>query len=567
MSIIYDSNNRIFVKQDYQKHSGKPACYADSPVESFYVNHFVDSDLYNSDYFAFETPMYYTLGGTINYYGQDYWSIFTNVYRPFIKFIFTANTHSFGTGTTIKHNIYRIPYDVFSQYTSETIRKNIEGNKDVSEQTVEETFTDSSGKSTTTTTKRKTTSSNTIEKFAPKIFPEKIDGYGFETTDKYASIKKLLTNPILTLTATTTGISTSVYNLSADEYQKKKGDFKYQLFLDYGQYFVTTQFVFNRTMDDDLSDFYKLDANDNLVPVEYEKEYTETTPTTNHIITGGTFSGITVYGNYFTYFLIPNKPKWETPYVTGQLTTFSPTFFWSHTDDGDSFLLQVVYESGDSQSFSGTVYSYPIDKESSNLSTNEMLGTPDGDWSITQKTTDVVRKYSVPLLYGKNFWYRIGNVKELINIFGVKQKVVTFSDVASATTTASLRNYVYVESDSPHVDEISQLVYPEYLDDSALIEYTLSGSVSGSVVTGATMQLIYPNGNYETQLTDSVGNYYFTGLEPGIYYLNTFYRGYIEDSISVNISGNTTLGVIKLRLIWGNRWDTFDTMRNVLFSE
>jgi hypothetical protein len=407
---------------------------------------------------------------------------------------------------------------------------------------------------------------------APKNFPETISNFNLGTTDQYAKIKNLLTNPVLTITATTSGISSDTYILFLDEYQKSIGGFQQQMYEDYAQYFITTQFVFDRELYVDLYDFCQIDSNKNIVPVDVQQYFQESTPIESYVIPSGTFSGFTVYGNFFTYFLIPNKPKWETPYVTGQLNTFSPMFLWSNTDDGDSYLLQITYSTGSSQSFSGTVYSYPIDKASSNLSTEEMLNLPTGDWSIAQKATQTVREYSVPLAYGQTFWYRIGNVKELTNMFGVKQKVITFSDEASATTTlSSYAGQVYVQADSPHVADLSTIVYPEYLDGGVTLPptYSLSGTVSGSVVTGATIILLYPTSSYVTTTTDLFGNYLFTQLNAGTYGIGVSYRGYQTInplSYPIIITGNTTAPPIVLDWVWGNTWDTWGDLGDHHFS-
>ena len=563
MPLIYSTAQQIFLKTEIQKHSGAAPCTtsnAGCSAESFYVNQFVDVSQFDASQFAFDTPLYYTMGGTPNYYLQDVYSIFTNISRPFIRFVFTANTSSFGTGTTIKHSIYRIPYDEFSKYTAEILRQAIEGVEDGSTEEIKETFTDESGNTKTVSTIRVISKTSTAQKLAPKLFPEKIKNT--DSYDKLAPIKNLLEKPILVITGETSGITSTVYNLFLDEYQKNKGDFKFQLFLDYAQYFITTQFNFQREQGADYTEFYQLDSNRNLVPIDYQKDFTETTINNSHTITAGTFSGVSVVGNFFTYFLIPNKPKWELPSVAGQLKTFSPTFYWSDTDDGDNFVLQVVYNAADSNSFSGVVYSYPIAKEDTRMSTNELLGAGSEPWDITQKTTDVIRKMSASLTPGKTFWYRIGNVKELVNLFGVKQRVVTFSDISSATTSYSgFSAYVSVESDSPYVDALPKLLYPDYLDYglSTLDEFILSGTVYGSTVTGATMQLIYPNSSYITQPTDSVGNYIFSSLESGTYTLNTFYRGYQQDSKTISLTGDTSLS-FKLKLLWSNDVDTWGKM-------
>lgn len=559
MPLIYDSINKNFIKQEQQKHSGNKACYQDSPVESFTINQFANPSQYDASFFEFDTPSYYTLGGTINYYGQDYWSIFTNIYRPFIKFTFTGNTDHFGTGTTILHNVYRITRKDFLEYASEVIRKDISQNKDFTTETVEESVTDESGNTKTITTTKKIASTSTSEKTAPKDFPELITGFSLDTLNGIEKMKSLLSNPILTVTAATSSITSYTYILFLSEYEKSAGNFQQQMFQDYAQYFVTTQFEFSMERGAELCEFYQIDSEKKLTSYDYQKSYKQLTPAYEHTITGGTFSGVTTSGNFFTYFLIPNKPILEAPVVRGALKTFSPKFFWSNTNDGDSFVLQVVYNSGDSQSFSGTVYSYPITKENSVLSTSSMLNVPDGDWSIAQKKTDTVREYSVPLSYGSDFWYRIGNVKELINIFGVKQTVITFSNIESATTySESYQNQVFVQSDSPHTETSTTLQYPEYLEDTIdlLTKYSLSGTIYGSVLTGATAILTYPNNNYITQPADSVGNYFFENLERGVYKVAGSYRGYRQSTpIDVVVTANTVAPPITIYLTWDNNWD------------
>jgi hypothetical protein len=399
---------------------------------------------------------------------------------------------------------------------------------------------------------------NTIEKFTPKYFPQSVNGFELGISEK---IKNLLTNPVLTITASTTGITNNVYNLFLNEYQKNIGDFKYQLFQDYGQYFITTQFEFDVSNNDELQEFYQLGDKKNLISVD-NLTIKEITPVNKHVITGGTFSGTAVYGNFFSYFLLPNKPEWEAPFVLGELFTFSPTFFWKNSNEADSYLLQIAYDNK-FEPCSKTIYSYPIEKNSTNLSTNEMLNLPDGDWSVTKKTTNVVREYSVPILPNKTFWYRIGNVKELINVFGVKQRVVSFSDIQSAaTSSSSYEKFIRVEVDSPHTSDTPCDVYPDYLDDVYLSKkYILSGTVSGSIVTGATMQLIFPNGNYITQQTNSIGEYYFDNLDTGIYDLNTYYRGYQQNNQTISLTADTLLS-FSLKLLWGNKWDKWGDFAN-----
>ena len=104
MILEYSDIKQIFVQNEYNKISGGDL----SNAQIFYSNRWIEKEVGETSLFAYDTPMYTTIGGTLNYYGQDINSIFTNTYRPSIRFNFSANTDSFGTGTTIVHNIYKI---------------------------------------------------------------------------------------------------------------------------------------------------------------------------------------------------------------------------------------------------------------------------------------------------------------------------------------------------------------------------------------------------------------------------------------------------------------------------
>ena len=95
-----------------------------------------------------------------------------------------------------------------------------------------------------TVTTKKISRTNSSETTAPKEFPEKLNGYNI--TNNLDKIKSLLSNPILTITSSTSSITSNYYNLFLDEYQKNIGDLKFQLFEDYSQYFIDTNFEFKR---------------------------------------------------------------------------------------------------------------------------------------------------------------------------------------------------------------------------------------------------------------------------------------------------------------------------------
>lgn len=558
----YNTTERIFTKKEYDATAGNTA----SNSQVFHSNRWIDNEMEKIQYFVYATPLYTTVGGTTNYYLQDVNSVFTNLARPFIRFTFSANTESFGTGTTIWHNVYKVDYETYSKHTA-PLKTDESTKEDYNTETKEiEEVTDADGKVSTKITKRSIQKVEKKERFKTDVFHEGkeviLEGDAdFDVGhDTHSEIVSLLENPVLTMSAATTGITTNYYDLFFDEYYKNLGSHKFQLFTDKAQYFVTTSFSFYRTQGEGFLDFYKKRDNSNVIyPSTFQTTFQEETPIRSHTITAGTFSGVSVMGNFFTYFLVPNKPKFVEPYLTGQMTSFSQPAFISDADDGDEYIMQVVYEPIYT-AFTGVVYTYHISKEDTVLSEEEILGSESTDWGKTKERVDTVRKLTFPIKPGRQFWYRVGNAKTLTNLFGVKQYVVTFSDIETAiTASAPLSNFVQVESDSPYIKEIAGLLTPSYLGSLTSDIYSLSGVVYGSTVTGATMQLILPNGSYMTQTTDMTGMYNFTELDSGVYTLNTYYRGYQQDSRTVSITGNTSLS-FKMKLLWGNDYDTWGKM-------
>jgi len=555
--LIYNSNEKIFIEKEYNQTAGNN----NSVTEMFQSNRWINPNTPKNDLFIFDTPLFTTVGGVTNYYGQEVNSVFTNIARPFICFTFTANTGSLSADTTlIQHNIYRIDYNTYLNNISK-LEAEISKEKRFKTSTIEKkTITAPNGEKNTTITEKEIEEIQKEEDYQTDKFYKGRDVSNVD--NKFQAIIDLLEKPILTITAHTNTITSSEYNLFLEEYFKNLNSYKQQLFLDKSQYFITTNFRFIRNQGGEYNDFYKFNENDNILyPYDFQNEFIEETPVYTQTITAGTFSGVTVKGNFFTYFLIPNKPIFQKPIIENQLTTYSPTFFFDNVDDGDEYLLQVNYVSGDSQTFSGTVYTYVFSKEETMLNKDEIISVGEEDWETAKKRSSVTRKISASLKPNKQFWYRIGNKKIITNLFGVKQSVVSFSDIKTAITSQNpLSLYVGVESDSPYVEDIVGLQTPDYLD-LEIETFSLSGIVSGSIVTGATLQIIAQNGNYITQTTNTTGFYNFTELESGDYTLKTFYRGYQQDTRSITITGNTSLS-FKLKLLWGNDVDTWGKMAN-----
>ncbi len=515
-----------------------------SSAQAFYNNYFADSQDGVVPLFSQTLPTYTTIGGTKDYYQQNPLSIFTNLARPFIRYTFTGNTSALTEVKMIVHNVYKVDYPSFKNFQinqpTTTVDKNI-----VSQDPV-------SGLQSKYDQRSKTKLGDNPEIDFNRAYNQPL------SLNQAQLLQPLLRDPLAVFTATTTGITGAIYDFFPSEYVKKSGNLKQDLFEDKSQYFIETQFVFE--IDKGLNySTYSTYVDGQLTEQSWNNIVSFTTTDAVHTIDKGDFTGLEVKGNYFSYFVVPEKPLLEYPTIEGNLTTFAPEFFWSKGEGSDEYLIQISYYTGDT-GFTGTVFNYPIPKTDD----NKHIAKSKTKSSDTEFESDkVIRSASIPLKSLKSFIYRIGNVKSMINIFGVRQYVVTFSDNKIATTQPEpVKTYVRVQSDSPYMSEIAEFTVPASLDSENLLEdFILSGTVTGSIVTGATMQLIYPNLSYVNTTTDVNGYFEFTSLESGNYTLNTFYRGYQDNTQVVNISGDTTLN-FKIRLLWDNDYDTWGKMGN-----
>jgi hypothetical protein len=509
-----------------------------SSMQAFYNNYWAQSYDGNVPVFAQTIPTYTTIGGTNDYYGQNPLSIFTNLAHPFIRYTFTGSTSAITTITKIVHKVYKIEYQTFKnfQINQPTIDVQTEIKSKNPTSPVDSTYSQRTG-----------------QKLGSNPQINFIRAYDQPLAQEDAKLlQPLLDEPYETYTTSTSGITTNIYDFYPDQYSKKLGQLKEELFEDKGQYFIETEFSFEIDKGLNYENYYTY-VDGQLTEQAWNDKVNFTTTDPVHTITEGDFTGLDVRGAYFTYFTVPDKPQLEYPVVEGVLTTFAPEFFWSEGESADEYLIQIAYNTGDT-SFSGTIFNYPISKNEQNRHFAESkIKLPTSEFS----TNKAIRSASIPLKgNASSFLYRVGNVKYMENIFGVRQFVVTFSDTKSAKTqTEAVRTFVRVQSDSRYTRNIAAYTVPEsLLAESPLAEYSLSGYVSGSIVTGATMQLIYPNLAFVTTTTDLTGYYEFGQLEDGLYALATNYRGYAEDIRNIYISGDTSLNV-ELQIRWDNTYD------------
>jgi len=569
---------------------------SNSVSQVFYNNYLADSIPVATEFFSFYKPGYYTYGGTLDYYGQDVYTIFTNLSNPPIRFKFTAHTESLTGDSYFIHEIYKLNYDVYKLYSDNQIASSQEIINNTNNTTKLDPNQSPQFKA------NNLISSNSVGFGNNEIpVPDKFFGQSLTPNDQ-KTIQSYLENPLIVITASTSGVTGDIYDLVLDEYVKKLGNYKDEFFTSKGQYFVNTKIVFNINLNKDYTNFYSIITGETSavtttviltattflsgetgaspgVPITFTSAtiVTGVTSTTEsigvdkqewnntlkieatnnylHTISLGPFAGINVIGNFFTYFIVPDKPVMEYPIMQGQLSTFTPEFRWSNGDKADSYIVQINYDTSNTGFTGSSVINYPVEKSEKNAQVIRSKTKGPTEESETEKTT---YNFQLPMKSNKSFLWRVGNSVELIDLFNVRRNVVTFSDYYFATSQAEpVKTYVVTESDSPHISDVAGFGIPPSLDyESAVSEYTLSGTVSGSTVTGATIQLTYPNSAYTFTVTDLTGAYVFTGLESGIYMLTTSYRGYETDVRYVNVTSDTVEN-FKIRLLWSNDVDTW----------
>lgn len=487
------------IKQDIALSTGDDSTVA----QYFFRNTFVDRCDCNSSLFEFNVPLFGLTGATFDYYAQNTRGISTNLNNiKSIKYEFSANSYSISGTTQLVYDVYRLEYDKFISA------------RDGAQIMI-----------TASTISGATTANTTLNE-----------------------ISTILSNPFYTFKEDGSGVTltNNVYTLTMPQVVKPTNQFAQDLFLDKGQYFFDTRFEFDKFYDNTLGDYMQYSADDNAfvsvdTPVDYKERWT-TEPNGNSI-TGGTFSGITFYGANFTYFKIPNKPNIDVvngqPTAIGTLDTYSPLFSFNNVDDGDYYKLQVSYDMAN-DSFSGNTTIFTIPKQ-------------EGD-------AEFIRTYAVSLNPNSDFLYRIGNTKEIINIFGVKQNVTTWGNSASAITANngffSLEGTTYYNNISP-----TNLLSGATL--SLTLYYTSSSvdlssdnpedpEISPSITTAFDVNI----GGTVSVISDANGNFDFGTIKGGIYQITASHPSYYIQTQLVNLDVDKDVDIL-FNLYWGNEVITF----------
>jgi hypothetical protein len=395
------------------------------------------------------------------------------------------------------------------------------------------------------------------------IFSDVVSNSG---TTLFEDAVSAITIPLITLVEDVSGttissgftpfISASAHTLNFPVRVKPAGEFAQDMMMDKSQYFVNSRYFFPKPLDVTLGDIQVHSGGSVVTLWEVQTGDTEYLLSSGqpHQITGGTFSGITINGAYFTYFSPPHKPNINVlngqPQVLGDVPTFSPIFSFNNVDDGDYYRLQISYDTGDTK-FTGTTTIFKIQKQI-------------GD-------AEFIRTYSTPLTPNAFFLYRVGNTKEIINMFGIKQNVTVWGDYSSAHTA---NNGQF---------ELSGTIYKNWTGGTTLADVVLSLKVltttsdfdlgvdsteNPDIFSEVSSPLGAAVGSTISILSDAFGNYSFGRINVGTYQVTADPTGahptlFPSQTVIVTITADTDLDFI-FSIVWGSTVVPFSALETFL---
>jgi hypothetical protein len=464
----------------------------------------------------FNVPRFSLNGATYDFYNQTVDGISVNLNNQKSLFYnYTANTSSFSAITRVVYDIYRINFDVYEQVL------------------------------------------NNLDTEGDEIAPLT------SSTPNKSTVSNLLSSPLVTLYDANSAITSSNYTLNLPEIVKPINDFAQQLLIDKSQYFIDTKFEFIQERDRTLGGLQIL-SGENVVDFSYTSVTTSentlngfnvgdlllTTEGDSEIINQGVFSGTSVNGALFTYFSAPQKPNIDVvndmPTVQGLLDTFTPIFSFNNVSDGDYYRLQVSYNVNDSTFTGATLFTIP-----------KQEGDP-----------EFIRTFSTPLNPDSSFIYRIGNTKEVINVFGVKQNVTTWSRAEQAYTAT---DGIYTISGNIHQDEL----YGSIVSGATVKFIVLSTTADVELGVDAPYENVIAESTFEplgggagtsfSAITDANGYYTVTDVKGGILTVEVSHPLYETTYHTIDISSDMTDADFTIILRWGSTGTTFGDVGGQLF--
>jgi len=386
----------------------KTAGSTDGPAHVFYNNNYVIERSIDRHPTVYVLPTYSSTTGTYSYYGSEPNSVFVIYTRPSLSFIFTGNTEVFTSDTRLSgiiNELYKINNDDILAYREQG---------DMS---------------------------------------------------AWQRVANALSTPIVSYSAATTAVTSAfTFSVLPEQFVKPQDGYTEEIFEDRSEYFLNVRFVFTDTGSTTSLNttsaatattltFNSLDQNGNILTSPYSSTTTVISNDVRSTITTGAWSGMTVYGLFFTCFQPPSKPIIQFPIVVTAATedtTFTPTFNFSNVEDGDNFVLEVTYDMVDTgftntNTFSGVTQYFREKTDNSMEESMDKSNTVDivgFEKTMTLKT----RRINAPVRPNSLFLYRIGNIKTVQNIFNVEQRIINYSTYHSGATGSRETMRLYVDS-------------------------------------------------------------------------------------------------------------------------
>ena len=282
----------------------------------------------------------------------------------------------------------------------------------------------------------------------------------FQDSQNQEKVSEYLRTPYIQYTATTAttrsiALSGEIVSdtfrysflFSPSQTDKPNQGFTEVIFNDRSQYFLNPVYSFY-DQNPSFNSAFTADTNNVFRSSSYTGLTSFTTKGRVHKIQQGSWAGHTCQGLFFVALQPANKPKIENPLPTGD--TFTPAFFFSNVEDGDEYVLEVEYGTGGTFSNPLTIEQYFRKKsESSQEQVIEYKNTDESNTSArVNKTTSVrTRRIEAALLTNQSYCWRIGNIKFITDIFGIKRSITTYSDVNCSITEATANVGITVDNE------------------------------------------------------------------------------------------------------------------------
>lgn len=486
----------------------------DSLSQTFYSNALALSQDGQTSPFEFDVPTYILNGATFDFYNQTTEGISASLNNiKTLLFLFSGNTQALSGATKMRHDVYRIDYNTFSAFTNAPFV---------------------SGATATTVTGIAQSAQTTSAATQGTVVST-------PTTDIFSAI----TNPIYTLFEDVSGSTFLVgtaHTLTLPQKIKPAGQYTQDLFMDKAQYFVDSTFMFDLPLDQTVGDVQMLSGNQivELYNMPFSSNTFIQSTNSTHTVTGGTLSGTSISGANFTYFTPPKKADIFVvdgiPAVTGSLNTFSPIFAFKNVEDGDYYKVQVSYNTGDT-AFTGDTTIFKFQPQPGNA--------------------EYVRAVGAAVTPNSEFLYRVGNTKEIINLFQVKQNVTTWSEsvyaIAANDGTYILSGHTWLGhiGGSPISSVTVSLTVQTSISNVDLGSDTL---VDPSITSESTSPLGGGVGSTVSVYSDSSGYFTFGKINGGNYTVTAVHPDPINfptQTFNIFITSSTNLDII-FSILWGN---------------